>query len=100
MLRIEGYLDPVLKAGTAGMVAMLNEELGQGAEQPMANGTLVTHRVFGEGVIESYDATSKSYKVRFGQTVRNLLPTSSLKNNTSVFGLFASVLFVENVAQT
>lgn len=32
MLRIEGYLDPVLKAGTAGMVAMLNEELGQGAE--------------------------------------------------------------------
>jgi len=74
MLRIEGYLDPVLKAGTAGMVAMLNEELGQGAEQPMANGTLVTHRVFGEGVIESYDATSKSYKVRFGQTVRNLLP--------------------------
>lgn len=74
MLRVEGKLDPALKAGTAGLVSMLNEELGQSAEKPMENGTRVKHKIFGEGIIESYDATSKSYKVKFGDTVRNLLP--------------------------
>ncbi len=52
----------------------LNEELGEGAEAPMANGTRVSHKVFGEGVIEGYDATAKSYKVRFGDNTRNLMP--------------------------
>ncbi len=74
MLKVEGKLDPMLKEGTAGLVKMLNEELGQGAEAPMATGTRVRHRVFGEGVIEGYDAMAKSYKVRFGTTIRNLMP--------------------------
>lgn len=73
MLRIEGILDPVLKAGTEGLVSMLNEELGQGGEKPWENGTRVSHKIFGEGVIEGYDATAKSYKVRFGSSTRNLL---------------------------
>ena len=55
------------------MVAMLREELGENAEKPLAKGTRVSHKVFGEGVIEAYDASSKSYKVRFGETTRNLL---------------------------
>lgn len=74
MLKTEGHLDPMLKSGTMGLVSILNEELGQGSEKPWENGTRVSHRVFGEGVIESYDATAKSYKVRFAASTRNLLP--------------------------
>lgn len=74
MLRVEGKLDPMLKEGTVGLVKMLNEELGVGTEAPLANGTRVRHKVFGEGVIEGYDAMAKSYKVRFGTTTRNLMP--------------------------
>lgn len=74
MLKIEGKLDPMLKEGTAGLVKMLNEELGVGAEAPMTNGTRVRHKVFGEGVVEGYDPMAKSYKVRFGTTTRNLMP--------------------------
>ena len=73
MLKVEGILDPALKAGTAGLVAMLREELGENAEKPMEPGTRVAHKVFGEGIIEAYDASAKSYKVRFGNSTRNLL---------------------------
>ncbi|MDE6300045.1 MAG: ATP-binding domain-containing protein, partial [Muribaculaceae bacterium] len=73
MLKIIGHLDPVLKAGTEGLVTMLNEELGQGAEAPMPPGTRVAHKVFGEGIIEGYDAASKSYQVKFAGSTRNLV---------------------------
>ena len=73
MLKVEGVLDPSLKEGTANMVAMLREELGENSEKPLAPGTRVSHKVFGEGVIEAFDAASKSYKVRFGDNTRNLL---------------------------
>ena len=74
MLRVEGKLDPVLKAGTAGLVSMLNQELCEGGEKPWDNGTRVSHKIFGDGVIEGYDASAKSYKVRFNASTRNLLP--------------------------
>ena len=74
MLRIEGQLYPMPKAGTESLVSMLNNELGQGAEAPLAPGTKVSHKVFGQGVIESYDAVSKSYRVNFSGNTRNLLP--------------------------
>ena len=73
MLKLEGIMDPSLKEGTKQMVAMLREKLGENSEKPLGNGTRVRHKVFGEGVIEAYDASSKSYKVRFGDTTRNLL---------------------------
>ena len=73
MLKLEGIMDPSLKEGTKQMIAMLREELGGNTEKPLAPGTKVSHKVFGEGVIEAYDASSKSYKVRFGETTRNLL---------------------------
>lgn len=73
MLKLEGVMDPSLKEGTRQMVAMLREELGGNGEKPMSNGTRVSHKIFGEGVIEAYDATSKSYRVRFGDSTRNLL---------------------------
>ena len=73
MLKLEGVMDPSLKEGTQQMVAMLREELGNNAEKPLTNGTRVAHKIFGEGIIEAYDASSKSYKVRFGTTTRNLL---------------------------
>lgn len=74
MLCVKGNLDPTLLEGTKGLVKLLNDELGQSAEDVWANGTVVNHKVFGKGVIEGYDATAKSYKVRFGETTRNLLP--------------------------
>ncbi|MCH5235596.1 MAG: UvrD-helicase domain-containing protein [Muribaculaceae bacterium] len=73
MLKLEGVMDPSLKEGTKQMVAMLRDELGENSEKPLANGTRVAHKIFGEGIIEAYDASSKSYKVRFGDTTRNLL---------------------------
>ena len=73
MLKLEGILDPSLKEGTARMVAMLRDELGENAEKPLPKGTRVSHKIFGEGVIEAFDASSKSYKVRFGDNTRNLL---------------------------
>lgn len=73
MLKLEGVMDPSLKDGTRMMVAMLREELGENAEKPLAKGTRVSHKIFGEGIIEAYDASSKSYKVKFGDTTRNLL---------------------------
>ena len=73
MLKLEGVMDPSLKEGTKQMVAMLRDELGENKEKPLANGTRVAHKIFGEGIIEAYDASSKSYKVRFGDTTRNLL---------------------------
>ena len=73
MLKLEGVLDPSLMEGTRQMVAMLREELGENSEKPLAPGTRVKHKIFGEGTIESFDASSKSYKVRFGETTRNLL---------------------------
>ena len=74
MLKVVGNLDPALKAGTAGLVSMLNSELGQTADDVMPVGTKVSHKVFGQGVVEGYDSTSKSYKVNFNGTTRNLLP--------------------------
>ena len=74
MLKIEGKPDPMLLEGTKGLVKMLNEELGEGAEAPMTNGTRVRHKIFGEGIIEGYDPMAKSYKVRFGEVTRNLMP--------------------------
>ena len=73
MLKLEGVMDPSLKDGTDRMVAMLRDELGENAEKPLPKGTKVRHKVFGEGVIEAFDASSKSYKVRFGDNTRNLL---------------------------
>ncbi len=74
MLLVRGQLDPVLKAGTEGLVRMLNEELGQEADSTIKVGDRVTHKIFGSGIVEAFDASSKSYKVRFGDSTRNLLP--------------------------
>lgn len=74
MLLVRGQLDPVLKAGTEGLVRMLNEELGQEADSTIKVGDRVSHKVFGVGTVEAFDASSKSYKVRFGDSTRNLLP--------------------------
>lgn len=73
MLKVIGQLDPVLKAGTEGLVRQLNSKLYQEAETPLQPGTRVRHKLFGEGTVESYDASAKSYRVRFGDTVRDLV---------------------------
>ena len=73
MLKVEGIIDPSLLDGTKNLVARLHEELGENGEKPLAIGTKVAHKIFGEGIIEAYDASSKSYKVKFGGSSRNLI---------------------------
>ena len=74
LIETVGNPDPALLDGTRNMIRRLDEELGGGDDSVMTAGTKVIHRVFGEGVVESYDAVSKSYKVRFGEKVRQLIP--------------------------
>ncbi|MCM1429522.1 MAG: ATP-dependent helicase [Clostridium sp.] len=73
LLQVEGNPDPSLLEGTKTMVKNLNDELFGGSEAEYAAGTVVVHKVFGEGIVESYDAIAKSYRVRFGENVRNLV---------------------------
>lgn len=73
LLQTEGNPDPSLLEGTHTLVKMLNDELFGGEEAKFTAGSKVRHKVFGEGIIESYDTIAKSYRVRFGESVRNLL---------------------------
>lgn len=74
LLTIEGKSDPALFEGTRNMVNMLNSELGEGDESPMSPGTAVEHKIFGTGVIVSFDPAARSYRVRFQNTERDLVP--------------------------
>lgn len=74
LLTIEGSPDPSLFEGTRNLVKMLNGELGEGDDAPMPPGTEVEHRVFGRGTIVSFDPQARSYRVRFGETLRDLVP--------------------------
>lgn len=74
LLTIEEKPDPALFEGTRNMVNMLNSELGEGDESPMSPGTAVEHKIFGTGVIVSFDPAARSYRVRFQNTERDLVP--------------------------
>lgn len=72
MLTIEGNPDPALFEGTRHLVDTVTAQLGEGEAAFMA-GTVVEHKVFGRGVVQSYDPVSQSYKVKFGDKLRNLI---------------------------
>lgn len=74
LLTVTGNPDPSLFEGTRNMVKMLNQELGEGDNEPMPAGTEVEHRVFGRGTIVSFDPAAQSYRVKFGETLRDLVP--------------------------
>lgn len=74
LLTIEGNPDPALFEGTKTLVNMLNCELGQAAEPPMAPGTVVIHKVFGRGTILSFNPAAQSYRVKFESGERDLIP--------------------------
>ena len=73
LLTVEGNPDPALFEGTRDMVALLEQELGEGDHAPMSVGTEVEHKVFGRGVIVRFDSASQSYRVRFGDNERDLV---------------------------
>lgn len=73
LLTVEGNPDPQLFEGTRSMVSMLNAEIGEGVEEAMPPGTEVEHRVFGRGTVVRFDPTAQSYRVRFGETERDLV---------------------------
>lgn len=73
LLTVEGNPDPALFEGTRDMVALLEQELGEGDHAPMSVGTEVEHKVFGRGIIVRFDSASQSYRVRFGDNERDLV---------------------------
>lgn len=74
LLEVEGNPDPKLLEGTRNLVAELEGELYMSDVEVWTPGTEVVHKVFGTGVVESYDPASKSYRVKFGDKVRDLIP--------------------------
>lgn len=74
LLKIEGDPDPKLLEGTRNLITILESELYMRDDAVWTAGTVVSHKVFGQGTVQSYDAASKSYRVAFGNTVRNLVP--------------------------
>lgn len=74
LLNIEGNPDPTLFEGTRNMVDMLNSELGEGENAPWSPGTEVEHKVFGRGTVVRFDPASQSYRIRFGNSERDLIP--------------------------
>lgn len=74
LLKVEGNPDPSLLEGTKTMVALLDAEIFTADSPVWEAGTKVSHKAFGEGVIQSYDSAAKSYNVRFATFERQLLP--------------------------
>lgn len=73
LLEVEGEPDPKLLEGTRNLITLLENELYM-KEEAWAPGTMVIHKVFGEGIVESFDPASGSYRIRFGSSTRNLIP--------------------------
>lgn len=73
-LTIEGNPSPTLREGTKTIASLVDGETQGAGESVMPAGTRVSHRHFGEGVVESYNPAAKTYRVRFGETRRDLLP--------------------------
>ncbi|MDE5774663.1 MAG: ATP-binding domain-containing protein, partial [Muribaculaceae bacterium] len=74
LLQIEGDPDPKLLEGTRNLISILESELNLRDNPIWTAGTVVTHKVFGQGIIQSYDPAAKSYRVAFGSNIRNLIP--------------------------
>lgn len=74
LLEVEGNPDPKLLEGTKTAVDLLNAEVYNETEEIWKSGTKVKHKVFGQGVIVSYDSAAKSYLVKFQTCERQLLP--------------------------
>ncbi len=73
LLTVEGNPDPSLFDGTRNMVKLLNSELGEGDNAPMPPGTMVSHKVFGQGTIVSFNPSAQSYRVKFADSERDLV---------------------------
>ena len=67
LVEVEGEIDPALLQGTINLVRQLNEEIGRAEATPLfEKGTMVRHKLFGEGiVIENYPGRG-SCRVEFG----------------------------------
>ena len=74
LLEVNGNPDPQLLEGTKSVVDMLNAEVYNADSEVWSQGTRVKHKVFGEGVVQSYDSAAKSYLIKFANCERQLLP--------------------------
>lgn len=85
LLTVEGTIDPALFEGTKRLVDSINAELGEGAADVWPPGTKVTHRVFGTGTVVRFDPQAQSYRVKFGESERDLVPRvlSKADDNTT-----------------
>ena len=74
MMIVEGNPDPELFKGTKRLVDSINTELGEGGFDVWPPGTIVEHRAFGRGEVVRFDPQAQSYRIRFGNGERDLVP--------------------------
>lgn len=74
MMIVEGNPDPELFKGTKRLVDSINTELGEGGFDVWPPGTIVEHRAFGRGEVVRFDQQAQSYRIRFGNGERDLVP--------------------------
>lgn len=74
MMIVEGNPDPELFKGTKRLVDSINNELGEGGFDVWPPGTVVEHRAFGRGEVVRFDPQAQSYRIRFGNGERDLVP--------------------------
>ncbi len=74
MMIVEGNPDPELFKGTKRLVDSINTELGEGGFDVWPPGTVVEHRAFGRGEVVRFDPQAQSYRIRFGNGERDLVP--------------------------
>lgn len=74
MMIVEGNPDPELFKGTKRLVDSINTELGEGGFDVWPSGTVVEHRAFGRGEVVRFDPQAQSYRIRFGNGERDLVP--------------------------
>jgi DNA helicase-2/ATP-dependent DNA helicase PcrA len=67
LIEVEGEIDPSLIQGTMALVSSLNEELENGEKADMFEpGAMVTHKLFGTGVVVENNKDRASCRVDFG----------------------------------
>lgn len=74
MLVVEGNPDPALFEGTKRLVDSINAEIGEGGFDVWPPGTKVSHRVFGTGIVVRFDPHAQAYRIKFGESERDLIP--------------------------
>ena len=78
---IVGKFDPDLWKGTDELVKDVEDYTGKEAESPIASGSLVTHPVFGKGVVVDEDPDTGTVRVKFESFGERRISAASLQED-------------------